>query len=136
MPTPRIAMRQIRQTLRLHYEVGLGYAQIGRALGAAKATVGKTRYDREIRTARTLGRGMICSCTDQQTVTPVADNVRWKRPVPRPISDDRERPVRERERASRLGHAGLRLAQLRDVHSRPFFRRLPVEVTPIGQPER
>ena len=35
-------MRQIRQTLRLHYEVGLSYAQIGRALGVAKATVGKT----------------------------------------------------------------------------------------------
>ena len=35
-------MRQIRQTLRLHYEAGLSYAQVGRALGVAKATVGKT----------------------------------------------------------------------------------------------
>lgn len=35
-------MRQIRQTLRLHHETGLSYAQIGRALGVPKATVGKT----------------------------------------------------------------------------------------------
>lgn len=35
-------MRQIRQILRLHFEAGLSYAQVGRALGVAKATVGKT----------------------------------------------------------------------------------------------
>lgn len=35
-------MRQIRQTLRLHYEAGLSYGQVGRALGVPKATVGKT----------------------------------------------------------------------------------------------
>ena len=34
-------MRQIRQTLRLHHEAGLSYAQVARALGMAKATVGK-----------------------------------------------------------------------------------------------
>ena len=34
-------MRQIRQTLRLHLEAGLSYAQVARALGSAKATVGK-----------------------------------------------------------------------------------------------
>ena len=35
-------MRQIRQTLRLHLQAGLSYAQVGRALGVAKSTVGKT----------------------------------------------------------------------------------------------
>ena len=35
-------MRQIRQTLRLHYEACLSYGQVGRALGVPKATVGKT----------------------------------------------------------------------------------------------
>lgn len=34
-------MRQIRQTLRLHYEAGLTYAEIARALGIAKSTAGK-----------------------------------------------------------------------------------------------
>lgn len=34
-------MRQIRQALRLHLEAGLSYAQIGRAVGIAKGTVGK-----------------------------------------------------------------------------------------------
>lgn len=34
-------MRQIRQTLQLLHEAGLSYAQAGRALGMAKATVGK-----------------------------------------------------------------------------------------------
>lgn len=34
-------MRQIRQTLQLHHEAGLSYAQVARALGMAKATVGK-----------------------------------------------------------------------------------------------
>src|SRR5207245_9497422 len=41
MPTPRITMRQIRQVLRLHLEAGLTYAQVGRALGMPKSTVGK-----------------------------------------------------------------------------------------------
>jgi hypothetical protein len=41
MPTPRITARQIRQTLRLHYEASLSYSQVGRALGVPKATVGK-----------------------------------------------------------------------------------------------
>lgn len=34
-------MRQIRQTLRLHLEAGLTYAQVARALGSCKSTVGK-----------------------------------------------------------------------------------------------
>ncbi len=34
-------MRQIRQTLRLHLEAGLTYAQVARALGTGKSTVGK-----------------------------------------------------------------------------------------------
>ena len=34
-------MRQIRQTLQLHYQAGLSYAQVGRALGIPKSTVGK-----------------------------------------------------------------------------------------------
>ena len=34
-------MRQIRQTLQLLHEAGLSYAQVARALGMAKATVGK-----------------------------------------------------------------------------------------------
>jgi len=34
-------MRQIRQTLRLHLEAGLSYAQVARAIPMAKATVGK-----------------------------------------------------------------------------------------------
>ena len=34
-------MRQIRQTLRLHFEAGLSYAQVARAIPSAKATVGK-----------------------------------------------------------------------------------------------
>jgi len=34
-------MRQIRQALRLHLEAGLSHAQVGRALGIPKATVGK-----------------------------------------------------------------------------------------------
>ena len=41
MPTPRITIRQIRQVLRLHLEAGLTYAQVGRALGMPKSTVGK-----------------------------------------------------------------------------------------------
>lgn len=34
-------MRQIRQALRLHFEAGLTYSQIGRALGIAKSTAAK-----------------------------------------------------------------------------------------------
>jgi len=41
MPTNRITMRQIRQALRLHLEAGLSYAQVARALGLGKGTVGK-----------------------------------------------------------------------------------------------
>ncbi|MCC7083347.1 MAG: IS21 family transposase [Burkholderiales bacterium] len=41
MPTPRIPMRQIRQTLHLHYQAGLSYAEVGRALGVPKSTIGK-----------------------------------------------------------------------------------------------
>jgi transposase len=41
MPTTRITMRQIRQALRLHLEAGLSYAQVGRAVGIGKGTVGK-----------------------------------------------------------------------------------------------
>ena len=41
MPTTRITMRQIRQALRLHLEAGLSYAQVARAVGIGKATVGK-----------------------------------------------------------------------------------------------
>ena len=41
MPTTRITMRQIRQALRLHLEAGLSYAQVARAIGIGKGTVGK-----------------------------------------------------------------------------------------------
>jgi transposase len=41
MPTNRITMRQIRHSLRLHLEAGLSYAQIARAVGIGKGTVGK-----------------------------------------------------------------------------------------------
>ena len=34
-------MRKIRQSLQLHFEAGLSYAQIGRAVGVGKATIGK-----------------------------------------------------------------------------------------------
>lgn len=34
-------MRQIRQTLHLHYQAGLSYAEVGRALGKPKSTIGK-----------------------------------------------------------------------------------------------
>ena len=33
-------MRQIRQTLRLHFEAGLSYAEVSPAIPMAKATVG------------------------------------------------------------------------------------------------
>jgi hypothetical protein len=41
MPTNRITMRQIRQALRLHLEARLSYAQVARAVGIGKGTVGK-----------------------------------------------------------------------------------------------
>lgn len=41
MPTNRITMRQIRQARRLHLEAGLSYAQVVRAVGIGKGTVGK-----------------------------------------------------------------------------------------------
>src|SRR6059036_2258952 len=55
MPTPRIMMRQIRQVLRLHLEAGLTYAQVGRALGMPKSTVGKFAL-----LARAAGRRLDC----------------------------------------------------------------------------
>jgi transposase len=41
MPTPRITMRKIRETLRLRHESKLSLAQIGRALSLSKSVVGK-----------------------------------------------------------------------------------------------
>jgi transposase len=41
MPNNRIKMRQIRQALRLHLEAGLSYAQVARAVGVGKGTIGK-----------------------------------------------------------------------------------------------
>ena len=38
MRTPGITMRQIRHTRRLHFEAGLSFARIARALGIAKST--------------------------------------------------------------------------------------------------
>ena len=40
MPTPRITMRQLRQTLRLHLEARPEHARVRRALGISKTTVG------------------------------------------------------------------------------------------------
>jgi transposase len=40
MPTPRIAMRQIREVLRLHLQAKLSYAEVGRALRIPKSTAG------------------------------------------------------------------------------------------------
>jgi len=39
MPTPRITMRQIRQTLRLHLESGLSLRECSRVLGIGKSTI-------------------------------------------------------------------------------------------------
>ena len=50
MPTPRITMRQLRQTLRLHLESGLSLRECAQALGAPKSTVGDA-----IRMARVAG---------------------------------------------------------------------------------
>lgn len=41
MPTNRVTMRQIRETLRLHAQAGLSYNEIGRALKISKSVVGK-----------------------------------------------------------------------------------------------
>ena len=41
MPTNRITMRRIRETLRLHLQAGLSYNEIGRALKISKSVVGK-----------------------------------------------------------------------------------------------
>lgn len=41
MPTNRITMRQIRETLRLHLQAGLSYNEVGRALKISKSAVGK-----------------------------------------------------------------------------------------------
>jgi hypothetical protein len=41
MPTNRVTMRQIRETLRLHLQAGLSYAEVGRALKISKSAVGK-----------------------------------------------------------------------------------------------
>ena len=41
MPTNRITMRRIRETLRLHLQAGLSYNEVGRALKISKSTVGK-----------------------------------------------------------------------------------------------
>src|SRR5262245_11147538 len=40
MPTPRITMRQLRQTLRLHLEARLSLRECARVLGISKTTVG------------------------------------------------------------------------------------------------
>ncbi len=41
MPTTRITMRQIREALRLHLQVGLTYSEVARALKLSKSAVGK-----------------------------------------------------------------------------------------------
>ena len=41
MPTNRVTMRQIRETLRLHLQAGLSYNEVGRALKISKSVVGK-----------------------------------------------------------------------------------------------
>ena len=41
MPTNRVTMRQIRETLRLHLQAGLSYNEVGRALKISKSAVGK-----------------------------------------------------------------------------------------------
>ncbi|WP_156055425.1 IS21 family transposase [Thiomonas sp. Bio17B3] len=41
MPTTRIMMRQIREALRLHLQVGLTYSEVARALKLSKSAVGK-----------------------------------------------------------------------------------------------
>ena len=41
MPTNRITMRRIRETLRLHLQAKLSYTEVGRALKISKSVVGK-----------------------------------------------------------------------------------------------
>ena len=41
MPTDRVTMRQIRETLRLHLQAGPSYNEVGRALKISKSVVGK-----------------------------------------------------------------------------------------------
>ena len=41
MPTNRVTMRQIRETLRLHLQAGLSYSEIARALKISKSAAGK-----------------------------------------------------------------------------------------------
>ncbi|MFN9503130.1 MAG: IS21 family transposase, partial [Rubrivivax sp.] len=41
MPTNRLTMRRIRETLRLHLQAGLSYNEVGRALKISKSVVGK-----------------------------------------------------------------------------------------------
>lgn len=41
MPTNRITMRQIRESLRLHLQAGLSYHEVGRTLKISKSVVGK-----------------------------------------------------------------------------------------------
>jgi transposase len=41
MPTNRITMRQIRETLRLHLQAGLSYSEVGRTLKISKSVAGK-----------------------------------------------------------------------------------------------
>jgi transposase len=78
MPTPRIPMRQIRQTLHLHYQAGLSYAQAARALGMAKATVGKIA---------SLARAAGVDWTLAQTLTDEELEARlYQPPVPRASS--------------------------------------------------
>src|SRR6218665_1610440 len=50
MPTPRITMRQLRQTLRLHLEAGLSLREGSRVLGIAKTPIGDI-----VRNARAAG---------------------------------------------------------------------------------
>lgn len=41
MPTNRITMRQIRESLRLHLQGGLSYNEVGRSLKISKSVLGK-----------------------------------------------------------------------------------------------
>ena len=41
MPTNRITMRQIRETLRLHLQAGMSYSEVGRTLKISKSVAGK-----------------------------------------------------------------------------------------------
>lgn len=103
MPTLRITMRQIRQTLRLHHEAGLSYGQIGRALGIPKATVGKTLL---------MARAAAVDWATAQTLTKEELEARlYKPPVPR--LDPREWPA-GRGRSARSLPAAHRQRQALD----------------------